>query len=121
MAAVLGRLGSSHALVVHANDGLDEISLGDATQIWELKGGEVSSYAVTPEELGLERAGIDRLKVDGVEESVQTLREVLDGRHSRHATSCSLTPLEFLSQQTGQRPLRKASLWPPSRSTAAGR
>ncbi len=82
MAAVLGRLGSSHALVVHANDGLDEISLGDATQIWELKGGEVSSYAVTPEELGLERAGIDRLKVDGVEESVQTLREVLDGRHS---------------------------------------
>ena len=81
MAAVLGRLGSTHALVVHGKDGLDEISLGDTTQVWELKGGEVSSYVVTPEELGFERTGKDRLKVEGIEESVQTLREVLAGRH----------------------------------------
>ena len=82
MAAVLGRLGSSHVLIVHGRDGLDEISLGDETQVWELEGGEVSSYVVTPEELGFDRIGKDHLKVEGIEESVQTLREVLAGHHS---------------------------------------
>ena len=81
MAEVLGRLGSSHALVVHGSDGLDEITLGDETQVWELKDGEVSSYSVSPEDLGLGRVSRDDLQVAGVEESTETLRNVLEGKH----------------------------------------
>jgi anthranilate phosphoribosyltransferase len=79
MAQVLASLGSTHALLVHGRDGLDEISLGDATQVWELKRGEVSSYAVTPEELGLGRVGKEQLKVSGIEESLGVLKDVLQG------------------------------------------
>ena len=79
MAKVLGMLGSAHALVVHGKDGLDEISLGDATQVWELKGGAVSTYTVTPEELGFERVRRTDLRVSGAKESAEVLREVLEG------------------------------------------
>ena len=81
MAEVLRRLGSSHALVVHGADGLDEITLGDETQVWELKDGKVSSYSVSPEDLGLGRVARDDLRVAGVEESTQILRDVLQGKH----------------------------------------
>ena len=79
MARVLGRLGSSRALVVHGADGLDEITLGDVTQVWELKDGRVSSYTIAPEDLGLERAGRDELKVGSVAESSRMVRDVLRG------------------------------------------
>ena len=79
MARVLGHLGSTHALVVHGEDGLDEVTLGDETQVWELKNGEVSSYSVTPEELGLGRVSREELRVSSVEESAATLRQVLGG------------------------------------------
>ena len=79
MAEVLGWLGSSHALVVHGGDGLDEITLGDTTQVWELKDGAVSSYTVTPEELGLGRVQREDLRVSGAEESAARLQEVLWG------------------------------------------
>ena len=80
MARVLGRLGSTHALVVHGMDGLDEITLGDATQVWELKDGSVSSYAISPEKLGFGRVSREALKAGSVEESGRILREVLDGK-----------------------------------------
>ena len=79
MATVLGRLGSTHALVVHGQDGLDEISLGDATRVWELKDGSVSSYTITPEELGFGRVSRDDLRVGGAEEAAGMLRGVLQG------------------------------------------
>ena len=81
MADVLRRLGSTHALVVHGNDGLDEISLGDTTQVWELRDGAVTQSSATPEGLGLGRVGKDELKVGSAEESARTLREVLGGAH----------------------------------------
>ena len=79
MANVLGRLGSTHALIVHGRDGLDEISLGAATDVWELKDGEVSTYSITPEELGLSRVSNSDLKIDSAEDSARMLRGVLDG------------------------------------------
>jgi anthranilate phosphoribosyltransferase len=79
VAAVLGRLGSTHALVVHGEDGLDEISLGDSTRVWELKEGDVSTYSVTPEELGFERVRRYDLKVSSIGESAQVTQEVLQG------------------------------------------
>lgn len=79
MAAVLGMLGSSHALVVHGGDGLDEISLSGDTAVWELKDGAVSSYTVAPEDLGLGRAGVEALRVGSAEESARMVRGVLEG------------------------------------------
>ncbi len=79
MATVLGRLGSSHALVVYGLDGLDELTLGDATRVWELKDGDVSSYTVTPEELGFSRVSRDELHIGGAEEAAGMLRGVLQG------------------------------------------
>ena len=79
MATVLGRLGSNHALVVHGKDGLDEISLSDETQVWELKDGSVSEYTITPEDIGLGRIRKGDLEVVGAEESAAVVRRVLQG------------------------------------------
>ena len=79
MALVLGALGSSRALVVHGKDGLDEITLGDETEVWELKDGAVVSYTIKPEDFGLERTSLDHLQVGSVEESAAKLRGVLQG------------------------------------------
>ena len=53
LAEVLQRLGSEHALIVHAKDGLDEFSLATSTQVAELKNGEILEYIITPEDVGL--------------------------------------------------------------------
>src|SRR5690606_33327311 len=58
VAEVLGQLGLKRALVVSSHDGLDEISISDATQISELTNGTVRTYTMTPEELGLTRRSI---------------------------------------------------------------
>ena len=79
MAEVLGRLGSDHALVVHGGDGLDEVSLSDSTQVWELSDGAVRPYSVSPEDFGLDRVSRRDIQADGVEDSMQILREVLQG------------------------------------------
>jgi len=79
LAAVLGRLGSRHVIVGHAGDGLDEISIAAPTRIAEMKGGEVTSYEITPEQFGLERAPTAALLVDSVEASLKTIRSVFGG------------------------------------------
>ena len=81
MARVLGRLGSDRALVVHGLDGMDEITLADETQVWELRDGTVSSYRVSPEDFGLPRLGREDIAVASVEESAAALRGVLSGAH----------------------------------------
>jgi anthranilate phosphoribosyltransferase len=55
MAGALALLGTGHALLVCSDDGLDELSISDATQVVELVGGELREYRVTPEQAGLER------------------------------------------------------------------
>ena len=77
MARVLGRLGSRHVMVVHAEDGMDEISVAAPTRVAELKNGEVSVYTITPEQFGLERHSIDEIVVDGAEGSLAMMRAVL--------------------------------------------
>ena len=79
MAQVLGRLGSSHALVVHGMDGMDEITLSDATQVWEMKEGKVSEFTMSPEDLGFSRAPREALGISSAGESARTLREILQG------------------------------------------
>ncbi|MBT8421453.1 MAG: anthranilate phosphoribosyltransferase [Gammaproteobacteria bacterium] len=79
IAQVLSRLGSRHALVVHAEDGLDEISIGAPTRVAELKEGQVNVYTLAPERFGLTRTGIDKIVVDSVEESLAMVYTVLNG------------------------------------------
>ena len=79
MAQVLATLGSVRTLVVHGMDGLDELTLGEATQVWELKDETIESYTVWPEQLGFARAPIEALRADGVDESARIIREVLGG------------------------------------------
>ena len=77
MARVLQQLGSRHVMVVHADDGMDEISISAPTRVAELKDGEVSNYSVTPGDFGMQATAVDALKVDSAEESLAMIRTVL--------------------------------------------
>jgi len=77
---VMERLGSKHVLVVHGLDGVDEISLGAATLVGELKDGKVTEYAIHPEDFGLRMAGTRNLKVETTEQSIAMMRAVLDNQ-----------------------------------------
>ena len=79
MASVLATLGSTHAVVVHGRDGLDEITLSDTTDVWELRDGKISTYSVTPEELGLERVNNADIGIANAREGAQKVRDVLGG------------------------------------------
>jgi anthranilate phosphoribosyltransferase len=76
----LQRLGTEHALVVYGRDGMDEVSLGAATLVGELKNGEISEYEVHPEDFGLAMASNRALKVETPQQSMQMLRGVLDNQ-----------------------------------------
>lgn len=79
LAEVFKALGSEHTLVVHSEDGLDEISIAAPTQIAELRDGSVSSYVVSPEDFSIERVSLDGLCVDGAEASAALIRGALSG------------------------------------------
>ena len=80
LAEVLRRLGSRHVMVVHSHDGLDEISIGDRTEVAELKDGRVHRFAIQPEDFGFTRSPLDAIRVDGPQDSVKTIIGVLDDR-----------------------------------------
>jgi anthranilate phosphoribosyltransferase len=80
MAAVLKMLDCQHALVVHGEDGLDEITVTGKTFIAELKDGKIRNYEITPEEVGLSRAAAETLKGGTAEGNAELLRSILSGR-----------------------------------------
>ena len=75
----LQRLGAEHALVVYGRDGMDEVSLGAATLVGELKNGEITEYEIHPEDFGLQMASNRALKVETPEQSREMLLAVLKG------------------------------------------
>ena len=77
----LQRLGAEHALVVYGKDGMDEISLGAATLVGELKDGEIREYEVHPEDFGLSMASSRALRVETAEQSKAMLQAVLANDH----------------------------------------
>lgn len=79
VAEVLGRLGAEHVMVVHSDDGLDEISAATATHIAEFRDGEVKEYSVQPADFDLEAVSLDGLEVDGAEQSLNLIRAALSG------------------------------------------
>ena len=74
---VLQRLGDEHVLVVYGKDGMDEVSLGAATMVGELKDGEVTEYEIHPEDFGLSMKSNRGLKVTDAAESKEMVLEAL--------------------------------------------
>jgi anthranilate phosphoribosyltransferase len=79
MAGALALLGTHHALLVSSEDGLDELSISDATRVVELVGGEVSEYTVTPEDVGLPRHSGDSIPSGDPRANAATTRAILAG------------------------------------------
>ena len=79
LAKVLRGLGSKHVLVVHSEDGLDEISLAAPTLVAELRDGQVRTYRIAPEQFGIERQPLDSLVVENPQASARVIRQVLSG------------------------------------------
>ena len=77
----LQRLGTEHAVVVYGRDGLDEVSLGAATMVGELRDGEITEYEIHPEDFGLAMASNRALKVETPDQSRALLLDVLDNQH----------------------------------------
>lgn len=77
LAEVLHRLGSRHVMVVHSEEGLDEISGSAPTRVAELRDGAIRSYTIAPEDFGLQRCRLAELQVDSVEGSLALIRAAL--------------------------------------------
>ena len=81
MAEVLKALGAEHAMIVHSDDGLDEISIAAGTRVVELRDGSISSYHITPEEFSLERQSLDGLSVNSAAASAAIINDALSGKN----------------------------------------
>jgi anthranilate phosphoribosyltransferase len=79
LAKVLANLGCEHALVVHGEDGLDEITITGKTKVCEVTKGGLKNYTVNPEDAGIRKASPDSLKGGTNDENASTLRSVLSG------------------------------------------
>jgi len=80
IAEVLGRLGALHGLVVHGEDGLDEITITGATCVSELRDGNVKNYTLRPEDFGVPRGRPEDLRGGEPQDNARIAREVLSGR-----------------------------------------
>lgn len=80
LARVLKQLGSRHVMIVHADDGMDEISIGSETQVAELKDGEITTYSIKPEDFGFQRADLSTIKAADSDESLNMIQSVLDNQ-----------------------------------------
>ena len=80
LAQVLAKLGSQHVMVVHAKDGMDEISIGAPTRVAELQNGKVKTYTIQPEDFGFAAADVSKLTVTSAEESLLKISKLLDNQ-----------------------------------------
>ena len=78
LAHVLKRLGSEHVLVVHAEDGMDEISIASPTFVAELKDGVVSSYTIQPEDFSMSRADLQQIRATDSAHSLEIIKAVFN-------------------------------------------
>lgn len=81
IAHVLALMGARHAIVVHGNDGLDEISVSAPTQVHEARNSDVRSYVIEPEQFGLARSEPGAVRGGNVEANVRMAKAVLSGEH----------------------------------------
>jgi anthranilate phosphoribosyltransferase len=78
LAFVLHRLGSEHVLVVHAEDGMDEISIATPTFVAELNNGEVNTYTIQPEDFSMSRAGLEQIRATDSAHSLEIIKAVFN-------------------------------------------
>ena len=90
LARVLGELGADHVLVVHGDDGLDDISPTGPTRTWELRGGTVSTGTIDPATLGLPVGSVDQILSGDAAANAVTARSVLAGETSARRTAVLL-------------------------------
>ena len=101
VAEVLGRLGSEHAWVVHG-DGMDEITTAGTTHVAELKGGKVSVFELTPEQVGLKRASLADLRGGDLQKrQIAPLKSAKLARFSPTCSGVSSTPKKPCRLQLG--------------------
>lgn len=79
LAEAFAKLGSKHTLVVHSEDGLDEISIAAPTTVCEFRDGALNDYEFSPEDYGVERQALDSIRVDDASGSLTLIREALGG------------------------------------------
>ncbi|MDH5201736.1 MAG: anthranilate phosphoribosyltransferase [Nitrospirota bacterium] len=79
LAMVLGNLGSVDALVIHGNDGLDEISVSDSTKVSRFKEGKVENFSLMPEDFGIERNKIEHIRGGNKNDNVMIIQSILNG------------------------------------------
>ena len=89
MAEVLGKLGAERVMVVHAEDGLDEISLATRTHVAELRAGDVHEYMLTPEDLGIPSQSLIGLEVASAAASAELIRDALGKRRGPQAAKAA--------------------------------
>jgi len=80
MARTLADLGCERAFVVHGADGLDEITLSGETHVAEVRGGDVTTYTIVPEDFGLRRAPLEELRGGDAQQNAQIVRRILKGK-----------------------------------------
>lgn len=81
IAEVLKALGSKHVLVVHSDDGLDEISISADTTVAELKNGEIREYRISPDQFGMRHSPFESLVIEDRDESLDLVKQALAGKH----------------------------------------
>lgn len=79
MVHVLKETGSEHVMVVHSNDGMDELAISSETVVNELQHGEITTYEITPEDLGLTRSDLSHIKGGTAEDNAEIMRRVFTG------------------------------------------
>ena len=91
IAEVLKGLGSQHVLVVHSEDGLDEISIAAPTRVAELKDGNIEEYSISPQDFNLKTLSIEELKVDSPQASLELAKKALSGKHLAASQMVAMT------------------------------
>ena len=84
MAEVLSKLGSEHVMVVHGEDGMDEISIASPTTVTELKNKIITTYTIKPSDFGLDLADLKTIQVENAEASKAMMLDVLNGSQGPH-------------------------------------
>ncbi|MCF6300043.1 MAG: anthranilate phosphoribosyltransferase [Proteobacteria bacterium] len=89
-AEVLKKLGSKHVMVIHSQDGMDEISLEADSDVAELKDGVIKTYSINPEQFGIEKQNMAGLVVENAEQSLALIKSALQGESGAAADILAL-------------------------------
>lgn len=121
LARALARLGSQRAMVVHGEDGLDEISLTAPTMVAELRDGSIRTYQLTPEMFQLARCAAEDLQGGGIEENAAIIRRVVAGTATRAQADIAALNAAAVIYVAGAAPTLHVALEQASASLSEGR